>query len=61
MGVYMGMFNFFIVLPQLLAAAVLGSLLKVFFHGEAIYALALGAGSLLIAALYVLTIKNSHP
>ncbi len=60
MGVYMGMFNFFIVLPQLLAAAVLGSLLKVFFHGEAIYALALGAGSLLLAALYVLTIKNSH-
>ena len=59
MGVYMGMFNFFIVLPQLLAAAVLGSLLKVFFQGEAIYALALGAGSLVIAALYVLTVKNS--
>ncbi len=59
MGVYMGMFNFFIVLPQLLAAAVLGSLLKVFFQGEAIYALALGAGSLVIAALYVLTVKSS--
>lgn len=59
MGVYMGMFNFFIVLPQLLAAAVLGSLLKVFFQGEAIYALALGAASLVIAAVYVLTIKSS--
>jgi maltose/moltooligosaccharide transporter len=57
MGVYMGMFNFFIVLPQLLAASVLGTLLNVFFAGQAIYALALGAGSLVIAALYVLTIK----
>jgi len=62
MGVYMGMFNFFIVLPQLLAASVLGTLLNVFFAGQAIYALALGAGSLVIAALYMLTIrvKNQH-
>lgn len=57
MGVYMGMFNFFIVLPQLLAASVLGTLLNVFFDGQAIYALALGAASLVIAALYVLSIK----
>ena len=57
MGVYMGMFNFFIVLPQLLAASVLGTLLKLLFDGQAIYALALGAGSLVIAAIYVLTIR----
>jgi maltose/moltooligosaccharide transporter len=58
MGVYMGMFNFFIVLPQLLAASILGTLLNLFFNAEAIYALALGAGSLVLAAIYVLTIKN---
>ena len=29
MGIYMGIFNFFIVIPQLLAASVLGVLLKI--------------------------------
>lgn len=58
MGVYMGMFNFFIVLPQLLAASILGTMLNLFFNGEAIYALATGAASWVIAALYVLTVKN---
>ncbi len=60
MGVYMGMFNFFIVLPQLLAATILGSLVNHLFAGEAIYALALGAGSLVIAALYTLTVRTDR-
>jgi maltose/moltooligosaccharide transporter len=60
MGVYMGMFNFFIVLPQLLAASVLGTLLNLFFDAQAIYALAMGAASLVLAAIYVLTIKNHN-
>jgi maltose/moltooligosaccharide transporter len=60
MGVYMGMFNFFIVLPQLLAASILGTMLNLFFNGEAIYALATGAVSWVIAAVYVLTIKNRN-
>ncbi len=42
MGVYMGIFNFFIVLPQILAATVIGFMVKFFFDGAAIYALALG-------------------
>lgn len=42
MGTYMGIFNFFIVIPQLMAASVLGLLLRVLFNGEAIYALVLG-------------------
>lgn len=42
MGTYMGIFNFFIVIPQLMAASVLGLLLRVIFDGEAIYALVLG-------------------
>lgn len=50
MGVYMGIFNFFIVIPQLLAATVLGLLLRSFFGGEAIWALVLGAASFAIAA-----------
>ena len=60
MGVYMGMFNFFIVLPQLLAATILGSLVNHLFAGQAIYALLLGAISLLLAAVYVLTVKTPN-
>src|SRR3546814_8576793 len=38
MGVYMGIFNFFIVIPQLVAASVLGFVLKLVFAGQPIYA-----------------------
>jgi len=55
-GVYMGIHNVFLVLPQLVAATVLGSLVGRLFGGHAIYALALSAGSLAIAALFSLTI-----
>ncbi|MDT8408859.1 MAG: MFS transporter [Wenzhouxiangellaceae bacterium] len=54
MGTYMGIFNFFIVIPQLVAASVLGFLLKIFFGGQPIFALAIGAISLFIAGLSVL-------
>ncbi|HUA79075.1 MAG TPA: MFS transporter [Dyella sp.] len=58
MGVYMGIFNFFIVIPQLLAASVLGFLLRVFFHGQPIYALVLGGASLLVAGFSVLRVNE---
>jgi maltose/moltooligosaccharide transporter len=58
MGVYMGIFNFFIVIPQLLAATLLGALLKTFFGGEAIWALALGAAAFLAAAASVLFVSD---
>lgn len=58
MGVYMGIFNFFIVIPQLLAATVLGLLLKIFFGGQAIWALALGAASLAIAAVAIFAVED---
>jgi maltose/moltooligosaccharide transporter len=61
MGVYMGIFNFFVVIPQLLAASVLGVLLRVFFHGQPIYALLLGGASLLVAGLSVLRVKEPMP
>jgi maltose/moltooligosaccharide transporter len=58
MGIYMGIFNFFIVIPQLLAASVLGLLLKLFFHGEPIHALALGGASLIVAGLCTLRVQE---
>jgi maltose/moltooligosaccharide transporter len=58
MGYYMGVFNFFIVIPQIVAASLLGVLVKRFFGGEAIYALAIGGGSLLVAALLTLRVED---
>ena len=50
MGVYMGIFNIFIVVPQLLAATILGLMLKSLFDGQAIWAPVLGGVSFFIAA-----------
>ena len=57
MGVYMGIFNFFIVIPQLIAASVLGELLKRFFHGQPVWALAVGGASLFVAGLCTLRVQ----
>ncbi|WEN14663.1 MFS transporter [Rhodanobacter sp. AS-Z3] len=58
MGIYMGIFNFFIVIPQLLAASVLGVLLKLFFHNQPIWALGLGGASLIVAGLFTLRVRE---
>jgi len=58
MGVYIGIFNFFIVIPQILAASVLGLLLRKAFQGESILVIVAGGVSLLIAAAFTLTVKN---
>ena len=51
MGVYMGIFNFFIVLPQIVAASLLGAMVKHLFSGEAIYALLAGGASMILAGV----------
>ena len=53
MGVYMGIFNFFIVIPQILAASILGFFMTHFFKGDAIWALVAGGFSMIIAAVTV--------
>ncbi|MFT3905853.1 MAG: MFS transporter [Steroidobacteraceae bacterium] len=63
MGLYMGIFNFFIVIPQLVAASVLGVLLKWWFGAAPIYALALGGVCFVLAGLLSLRVPesaNSH-
>jgi len=57
MGVYMGIFNFFIVIPQILAATLLGFFTKHIFHGNSIYTIVLGGGFMLLAAVLTLRIK----
>jgi maltose/moltooligosaccharide transporter len=58
MGYYMGVFNFFIVIPQIVAAAILGFVIGRFFGGEAIWALAIGGASYVIAALLTLRVED---
>lgn len=57
MGVYMGIFNFFIVIPQLLAASVLGLILRHGFNNEPIFALFIGGVAFLLAAVSVSRVK----
>jgi len=58
MGYYMGVFNFFIVIPQIVAAAILGFFVGRFFGGQAIWALAIGGASLIVAALLTLRVED---
>ena len=58
MGIYMGIFNFFIVIPQILAATILGFMVKDLFGGQAILALVFGGVSMVVAALLVLFVND---
>jgi maltose/moltooligosaccharide transporter len=57
MGVYMGIFNFFIVIPQLVAASALGAVIGGLFDGRPIYALLIGGVSFVIAGAFALRVK----
>jgi len=58
MGYYMGVFNFFIVIPQLIAATILGFLVKQLFKGDPVYALIVGGVSMFIAGLLTLRVDD---
>jgi maltose/moltooligosaccharide transporter len=58
MGVYMGIFNFFIVIPQILAATLLGFMVKSLFNEKSIYALIAGGISMIIAAACVFFVED---
>jgi maltose/moltooligosaccharide transporter len=58
MGYYMGVFNFFIVIPQIIAAACLGPILRGFFGGQSIFILVLGGVCMIVAGLLTLAVKT---
>ena len=58
MGIYMGIFNFFIVIPQIVAASILGFFIKTVFNNQAIYALVLGGISMILAGILVVFVKD---
>ena len=62
MGIYMGIFNFFIVIPQLVAASVLGLILREFFDLQSIYGLVIGGVLMIVAGLSTLLVdKEAEP
>jgi maltose/moltooligosaccharide transporter len=57
MGTYMGIFNFFIVIPQLVAASVLGAVLQHLLDGRPVYVLVVGGVSFTIAGALALRVR----
>jgi len=60
MGVYMGIFNFFITFPQIINGFFGGWIVKSFFGGQAIYAIVLAGIFMLCAAVSVLYVQDDR-
>lgn len=58
MGVYMGVFNFFIVIPEIIASLTFQPLVKYVFQNNPLYVVMLGGVSLLVAALLVMRVRD---
>ncbi|WDF56656.1 MFS transporter [Mucilaginibacter sp. KACC 22063] len=59
MGVYMGIFNFFITFPQIVNGFLGGPIVKHFYNGQAIYAIVLAGIFMLCASVSVLFVQDS--
>jgi maltose/moltooligosaccharide transporter len=60
LGIYMGLFNVFVVVPQLLVATVMGSITKHFFPTAPIWTLAFAAAALLLAAIAMTRVEAAR-
>ena len=60
MGYYMGVFNFFIVIPQIVAASILGYFTIHLFHANTLNTIVLGGGSMILAGLFTLFVKDQE-
>jgi maltose/moltooligosaccharide transporter len=60
LGIYMGLFNIFIVVPQLLVATVMGSIMKAFFPSEPIWTMLAAAIVMGLAALAMLRVPDER-
>ncbi|MFZ6864560.1 MFS transporter [Undibacterium sp. Ji67W] len=58
MGYYMGLFNFFVVIPQIIAGIVLGAMLKHFFDNQSVKVLMLGGVCMVVGGLFTLLVKD---
>jgi maltose/moltooligosaccharide transporter len=58
MGVYMGIFNFFIVIPEIIASLTFQPLVKGVFGNNPLYVVMLGGASLLVAAALAVRVRD---
>lgn len=58
MGVYMGIFNLFITIPQIISGIVGGPLVKYVYHDKAIYAIVVSGCCMLLAAAATAMVKD---
>jgi maltose/moltooligosaccharide transporter len=58
MGVYMGIFNFFITLPQIVNGIIGGSIVKYVYGGNSIYAIVAAGVFFILGSISVLWIKE---
>lgn len=58
MGYYMGVFNFFIVIPQIVAAGILGFFTMKVFHANTLNTIVLGGVSMILAGFLTLLVKD---
>ena len=58
MGFYMGVFNFFIVIPQIVSGLLLGFVTKHFFSGHTVSTVALGGACMVLAGLLTLFVHE---
>jgi len=59
MGVYMGIFNFFIVLPEILAALTFGPIVKHWLGGNLVFAVMAGGAFMVLAAVLTQWVRPS--
>lgn len=60
MGVYMGIFNFFIVIPQIINGIIGGPMVKYVYNDQAIYALVVSGISFIVAGVLAFNIKDTQ-
>lgn len=60
MGYYMGVFNFFIVIPQIVAAGILGFFTMKLFNANTLNTIVLGGISMILAGLLTLLVKDDE-
>jgi len=60
LGIYMGIFNFFIVLPQLLIATIMGGIIHSFFPTEPVWTMLVAALMMVLAGLAMLRVSDAQ-
>ena len=59
-GIYMGIFNFFIVLPEIIASLFFGKIMTLFLHNDRLLAVEIGGCLMILAALLVLRVDEQE-